>query len=221
MNFRHVLLLQAVASAFPQNGGQVVQPEAAVMEALFNPELYNHLTRQEPRLDAYLQSPSENIFRIQKSKTCGAVAGCPAWEGEVRELNGREYRIYCYNAPHGAYRWLPRARSLEQCEQQCHDNNLDCNGLTYYPLTQACSIIHSNDAAPYIFDVGVHKFGAIPVKSNMAFGAGMICPLPGSDNQVYDFKNQEHQFKMSCRNQFKGPRVPLGPVKNVYARPGI
>lgn len=43
----------------------------------------------------------------------------------------------------------------------------------------------------------------------------MICPLPGADNQVYDFgENKEYHFKLSCRNQFKGARRPLGPVKN-------
>jgi len=44
----------------------------------------------------------------------------------------------------------------------------------------------------------------------------MLCPLPGSDNQVYDFGDKkEYQFKLSCRNQFRGSRQALGPVKNV------
>lgn len=47
----------------------------------------------------------------------------------------------------------------------------------------------------------------------------MLCPLPGSDNQVYDFgANQDYQFKMSCTNQLNVPasaKKSLGIVKNV------
>ena len=47
----------------------------------------------------------------------------------------------------------------------------------------------------------------------------MLCPLPGSDNQVYDFgPAQDYQFKLSCVNQFNVPasaKKNLGKVKNV------
>ena len=42
-------------------------------------------------------------------------------------------------------------------------------------------------------------------KKDTAFEPGMVCPLPGSDNQVWDFGGKEFQFKMSCTNQFQVP----------------
>ncbi|KAL5418502.1 hypothetical protein PMIN03_000982 [Paraphaeosphaeria minitans] len=237
MLFRAILFLSASAWAFPQSGDDLRTEDPnspLVIEALTNPEVYEFLTRHEQRLGHGLQSPIKNVVHAQRNKKCGAATGCPAWEGEVRELNGREYRLYCFNAPWGSYQWLPPVQSLEECEQQCHNHQLDCNGLTYYPSTKACSVVYSKDAAPYVFDNGVQKFGAIPVKSSstyyptsqvpqqlimhgnvVAFSAGMLCPLPGADNQVYDFgDSQEYQFKLSCRNQFRGSRRALGPVKN-------
>ena len=56
-------------------------------------------------------------------------------------------------------------------------------------------------------------------KTDTAFGPGMVCPLPGSDNQVWDFGDEkEFQFKMSCMNQFRVPaqsKKDGGAVKNV------
>lgn len=193
---------------------------AAVIDALKDPDLYDKLSRLHLAQEN-TQSAIENIFdEAHKQKSsCGARAACPAYDGETRKINGREYNMYCTNAPWGSYFWLPKARNLGECEQRCHENSYDCNGLTFYPSTGACSIIYSKDAAPYIWDNGYQKIGAIPVKSEVAFGPGMVCPLPGSDNQVYDFdKEKKIRFKMSCRNQFKvdaKARRQLGTVRNV------
>lgn len=47
----------------------------------------------------------------------------------------------------------------------------------------------------------------------------MVCPLPGSDNQVYDFDEEKTmRFKMSCRNQFQinsRARKSTGTAKDV------
>ncbi|OCL07601.1 hypothetical protein AOQ84DRAFT_354884 [Glonium stellatum] len=186
----------------------------SVIEALSNPDLYARLSN--PTQQTPFEPPAP--FPSAASSSCGAQPVCPAYDGETRTLNGRKYRIYCHNAPWGTYFWLPAAKSLEECEAQCDKNSYDCNGLTYYPLTGACTLIYSKDAAPYIWDNGYPKIGAIPVDAGnqRAFGPGMMCPLPGSDNQVWDFG--KHQFKMSCTNQFKvaaSAKKNVGPVKDV------
>jgi hypothetical protein len=58
------------------------------------------------------------------------------------------------------------------------------------------------------------------VNTDNSFGPGMLCPLPGSDNQVYDFADKKYYFKLSCHNQFRHShrdRKQLGPVKDVDA----
>lgn len=188
-----------------------------VIEALSNQDLYARLSN--PTQQTPFEPPTP--FLSPSSSSCGAQPVCPAYDGEVRTINDRKYKLYCYNAPWGTYFWLPAAKSLEECEAQCHKNSYDCNGLTFYPLTGACSLIYSKNAAPYIWDNGYPKIGAIPVDGGnaMAFGPGMLCPLPGSDNQVWSFgKDQKQRFKMSCTNQFQVPassKKNLGPVKDV------
>ena len=186
-------------------------------EVLADPELYEQLSfpiKQSPLKFA------EDVFtKESQSSTCGIAAQCPSYEGKTAKLNGRKYRLYCYNAPWGSYFWLPTADSLEKCEAQCHQNSYDCNGLTFYPSTGACALIYSKDSEPYIWDNGYQKIGAIPADAEPAFSPGMLCPLPGSDNQVWDFgPAQDYQFKLSCTNQLKVPasaKKNLGRVKNV------
>jgi hypothetical protein len=192
----------------------------SVVEALANPDLYEQLV-QSSHTYADQQSPIASVFDgpwRSQSSSCGASTLCPAYEGQTRKINDREYRLYCINAPWGQYVWLPKSKTLLECEQKCHESKYDCNGLTFYPSTGACTAIYSKDSAPYIWDNGYQKIGAIPVKSDVAFSPGMLCPLPGSDNQVWDFADQKYRFKMSCRNQFRVDakfRKGLGAVKNV------
>ncbi|KAF2476609.1 uncharacterized protein BDR25DRAFT_391074 [Lindgomyces ingoldianus] len=194
---------------------------AAVIEALKDPDAYEQLSRHHHHrnYDDNGQTLIKSVFDDgRQHSSCGARTGCPAFEGQTRRINGRKYNLYCYNAPWGSYFWLPKSRNLNECERHCHENNYDCNGLTFYPSTGSCAIIHSRDAAPYVWDNGYQKIGAIPVESDVAFGPGELCPLPGSDNQVWDFTDKEYRFKMSCRNQFNVPvnaRRQLGPVRNV------
>ena len=189
----------------------------SVIEALSNPSIYERLATQFQQ--SPLQGPKNVFEKSSHVSTCGAGAECPSYEGKTATLNGREYNLYCINAPWGAYIWLPTAKSLEECEAQCHKNSYNCNGLTFYPSTGACSLIYSTDAEPYIWDNGYQKIGAIPAEAETAFGPGNLCPLPGSDNQVYDFGgNKEYQYKLSCMNQLNVPasaKKNIGTVKNV------
>lgn len=183
-----------------------------VIEALSSPDVYEKLSSR------FQQSPigSVDVFSIC-SKTCGTSPVCPAYEGKTESINGRYYNLYCINAPWGAYFWLPKAKTLSECEENCHKNSYDCNGLTFYPSTGACSLIYSTDAEPYIWDNGYQKIGAIPAeKTDNAFRPGSLCPLPCSDNQVLEIR--EYHFKMSCLNQFQVPasaKKQLGTIKNV------
>ena len=191
-----------------------------MIEILSNPTLYDEIAslnlHQSPLRPANpLANPSSS-----DPSTCGTTPICPAYEGEIRSVNGRDYTLYCYNAPWGSYIWLPTAKTFAECESNCHENNYKCNGLTFYPSTGACALVYSTDAEPYIFDNGYQKIGAVPAKkTDTAFGPGMVCPLPGSDNQVWDFgDNKEFQFKISCINQFQVPaqsKKDGGLVKNV------
>lgn len=186
----------------------------SVIEALSNPELYEKLSSR------FQQSPIPSIdLFTAKSKTCGTSSVCPAYEGKTESINGRDYNLYCINAPWGTYFWLPKAKSLSECEENCHKNSYDCNGLTFYPSTGACSLVYSTDAEPYIWDNGYQKIGAVPAKkTDTALGPGSLCPLPASDNQAYDFGPNKSSFKMSCLNQFQVPasaKKQLNTVKNV------
>ncbi|KAL8995211.1 MAG: hypothetical protein Q9169_004999 [Polycauliona sp. 2 TL-2023] len=182
----------------------------AVIEALSDPDLYDRLSSRFQQSPLY---PNDMFQSKISAETCGAPSTCPAWEGKVEKLNGREYTLYCINAPWGVYIWLPAAKSLEECEAKCHEKSEDCNGLTFYPTTGACTRISSKDATPYIWDNGTPKIGAIPVTNQpTAFPPGTLCPLPASDNQVWDYGPKgEYTFKMSCLNAFK---VPAAKKKN-------
>lgn len=99
MLFQTILLLQATVSAIPQIGGSVGQYTSTsrlttqhrhddpnspgVLEALSKPRVYESLSPHGNKLSTGLQTPIENLFRTKNLK-CGAEAGCPAWEGEVR-----------------------------------------------------------------------------------------------------------------------------------------
>ncbi|KAG6991020.1 hypothetical protein G7Y79_00058g091140 [Physcia stellaris] len=165
-----------------------------VIEALSSPSVYEQLAGplQQIPLEAV-----ENVFaESSQSSTCNVRAGCPAYEGKNETLNG--------------------PKSLEECEAQCHKNSYDCNGLTFYPSTGACTLIYSKDSEPYIWDNGYQKIGAIPADAEPALSPAMVCPLPKSDNQAY--KIGPHQFKLSCTNQLKVPasaKKNLGTVKTV------
>ncbi|KAL8716560.1 MAG: hypothetical protein Q9225_006120 [Loekoesia sp. 1 TL-2023] len=189
-----------------------------VIEALSNPEVYERLSAP---FQQSLQKTND-LFTSKSSETCGISTVCPAYEGKTETVNGREYNLYCINAPWGSYFWLPKAKSLAECEANCHRNSYDCNiqGLTFYPSTGACSLIYSKDASPYIWDNGYQKIGAIPVTNQpTAFPPGALCPLPASDNQVWFYgPNNEYPFKMSCLNAFQVPasaKKNLGFVKEV------
>ena len=146
-----------------------------------------------------------------ESSECGHTV-CPAYDGKESTINDRDYRLYCINAPFGSYAGLPAAKSLEDCEAKCHASAYDCKALTFYPSTGTCYVIYSQDAKPYIWDNGYQKIGAIRADLDMAHGPGMICPLPGSDNQVWDYGPDKDPFKMSCTNQLN---VPASAKKNV------
>ncbi|KAL9598177.1 MAG: hypothetical protein Q9219_004674 [cf. Caloplaca sp. 3 TL-2023] len=187
-----------------------------VIEALSNHDLYKKLSTDSQ------QSPlqSESLFTSKSSETCGTASVCPAYEGKTETINGREYNLYCINAPWGTYFWLPNSKSLAECEAHCHRNSYDCNGLTFYPSTGACSLIYSKDASPYIWDNGYQKIGAIPASNQpTAFPPGALCPLPASDNQVWFYgPESNYPFKMSCLNAFQVPasaKKNLGFVKEV------
>jgi hypothetical protein len=110
------------------------------------------------------------------------------------------------------------ANSLEGCKKRCHDADQKCNGIVYTPWTHGCSPQTTEDARPYIWNNPYPKFVAIPVNRKFTFGPGSLCPLPGSDNQVYDFGEKKHLFKLSCRNQFRSGVEDirqLGPVDDV------
>ncbi|KAI4227258.1 MAG: hypothetical protein LQ349_006744 [Xanthoria aureola] len=198
------------------NKGELSSPSAnlpnspEVIEALSNPDRYDQLSAR------FAQSPLrlDHVFKKDSSgDTCGIQSVCPAYEGKTEKINGRKYNLYCINAPWGSYFWLPAAKSLEECEANCHKNSYDCNGLTFYPTTGACSLIYSKDATPYIWDNGYPKIGAIPVSNQpTAFPPGTLCPLPASDNQVWHYgAHNEYPFKMSCLNAFN---VPAAAKKN-------
>ncbi|KAL8681087.1 MAG: hypothetical protein Q9224_006886 [Gallowayella concinna] len=188
-----------------------------VIKALSNPEYYEQLSS---RFQQSLLQPNDIFESKSSGGTCGASTVCPAYEGKTEEINGREYNIYCINAPWGNYYWLPTSKSLSECEAHCHKHSADCNGLTFYPTTGACSIVYSRDSYPYIWDNGVQKIGAIPTDNRpAAFGPGGLCPLPGSDNQVWHYgEYREYPFKISCRNAFQVPasaKKSLGVVGDV------
>ncbi|KAI4242009.1 MAG: hypothetical protein L6R40_004236 [Gallowayella cf. fulva] len=188
----------------PPNGFTDLPDSQNVIEALSNPEYYEQLSAR------FQQSPlqSTNIFKIKSSDaTCGVSSICPAYEGKTETINGREYNLYCINAPWGTYFWLPQAKSLPECEASCHKNSYDCNGITFYPSTGACALIYSTDSNPYIWDNGYQKIGAIPVSNQpTAFPPGGLCPLPASDNQVWFYgDNHDYPFKISCLNSFQVP----------------
>ncbi|KAL8668276.1 MAG: hypothetical protein Q9168_007094 [Polycauliona sp. 1 TL-2023] len=184
-----------------------------VIAALTNPDYYDELVA------GFQQSPlqANDLFKAETSGgTCGAPSVCPAWEGKIEKINGRKYRLFCINAPWGTYFWLPAAKSLEECEASCHNKpSYDCNGLTFYPNTGACTIIYSKDSRPYIWDNGTPKIGAIALTNQplaSTFVPGTICPLPASDNQVWHYgPTNESPFKVSCLNAFK---VPASAKKN-------
>ena len=206
-----------------RSGTNIVRPfielpdSASVIEALSNSDIYDQLASR------FQQSPlrSSSIFsKSSELSTCGSSPQCPAYEGETKKINGREYKLYCHNAPWGSYFWLPTSKSLSECEEKCHQNSYDCNGLTFYPSTGACSIVYSKDAEPYIWDNGYQKIGAIPAdKADTAFGPGSLCPLPGSDGQVWYFgPDNDQSYKISCLNQFQVPaanKKSIGTVKEV------
>ncbi|KAL8728229.1 MAG: hypothetical protein Q9166_005532 [cf. Caloplaca sp. 2 TL-2023] len=175
----------------------------SVIKALSDPEYYDQLSTR------FQQSPLQldDVFKSKSrtsDDTCGTASVCPAYEGKTETINGREYNLYCINAPWGTYFWLPTAKSLAECEANCHKNSYDCNGLTFYPSTGACALIYSPDSTPYIWDNGYQKIGAIPTNQPTAFGPGALCPLPASDNQVWNYgAYNEYPFKVSCLNSFQ------------------
>ena len=159
---------------------------------------------QSPKI---VQSPLEAITKSDSkcasSSSCGPATICPAYDGEHFTINGRNYRLYCINAPFGAFAGLPVAKSFADCEEKCHASSYDCNGLTFYPSLGHCYAIYSKDAKPYIWDNGYGKIGAIRSDLDMAIPPGGLCPLPGSDNQVLLIGDDDTPFKMSCTNQLK------------------
>ncbi|KAL8687027.1 MAG: hypothetical protein Q9218_006686 [Villophora microphyllina] len=74
-----------------------------VIKALSNPNIYQQL------VERFNQSPLKTIdvFKTQSSNTCGTGTVCPAYEGKTETINGREYNLYCINAPWDAspYIW--------------------------------------------------------------------------------------------------------------------
>ena len=95
-----------------------------MIEALSNPDRYDQLSAR------FAQSPLrlDHVFKKDSSSdTCGTQSVCPAYEGKTEKINGRKYNLYCINAPWGSYFWLPAAKSLEECEANCHKNSYDCN----------------------------------------------------------------------------------------------
>lgn len=168
-------------------------------------------------------SPISQLFDGEAATAqCGPHTYCPAFEGETRIVNGRKYKLYCINAPWGSYFWLPQAQSLGECESKCHNykGNYDCNALTYYPSTKNCALIYSKDAKPYIWDNGYAKVGMVKDELDMGLGPGQVCPLPTSENQVWDFdvEGSKVQFKMSCTQQFNVPpsaKKSVGQTKTV------
>lgn len=82
-------------------------------------------------------------------------------------------------------------------------------------------MVYSKDAKPYIWDNGYQKIGAIRAELNSSHTPGTICPLPGSDNQVWDIgqtETDDPSYKLSCTNQFKVPasaKKNLGGVEDV------
>ncbi|KAF2803369.1 uncharacterized protein BDZ99DRAFT_526723 [Mytilinidion resinicola] len=204
----------------------------AVAQAL--PPL-NSLTDSAVALSSQPQSPLSQLS-ISLSFDLGPTLICPPYEGFVRTINGRAYHLYCFNAAYGAWAWLPASKSLAECEAHCHAGSLDCNGLTWFPLTTACAVVYSKDALPYIWDNGYQKVAAVPLNhTSAAFGPGMLCPLPGSDNQVWAFDPQlptpfspssldpltrnpaTSRFKLSCTNQFAVPPTAKKPIGDVLS----
>ena len=175
-----------------------------VIDMLSNPTLYNEIAFSDKSI-------------------CGVKPICPAYEGEVRVINGRDYVVYCYNAAYGSYIYLGTSKTQAECESNCHKNSQPCNGFNFNPVDGSCYIIYSTDAQPYIWDDGRQKVGAVPAnKTDTAFTPGMLCQLPASDNQVWKYgETEDVQFKMSCTNQFNVPTKSKkvvgigGVVKNV------
>ncbi|KAF2492860.1 hypothetical protein BU16DRAFT_583924 [Lophium mytilinum] len=182
------------------------------------------------------QIPNSLSSGLGLPSTCGPTPVCPPYEGFIRNVNSRAYRLYCFNAPYGAWAWLPASKTLAECESHCHASTLECNGLTWFPLTNACAVVYSKDAQPYIWDNGYQKVAAIPLNHSIAaFGPGMLCPLPGSDNQVWAFNPQlptpfppssadpltgntaTVRFKLSCTNLFAVPPAAKKPVGEVLS----
>ncbi|KAI4244811.1 MAG: hypothetical protein L6R42_010345, partial [Xanthoria sp. 1 TBL-2021] len=162
-----------------------------VIEALSNPDLYDQLSAR------FAQSPlqSNDIFKKESSgDRYGTRSVCPAYEGKNETINGREYNLYCINAPWGAFFWLSKAKSLEECEANCHKNSYDCN-----PPASATT------ATP--------KSAPSPSPTNPPPPPpGTLCPLPASDNKVWHYAPyNQYPFKMSCLNAFN---VPATEMKN-------
>lgn len=190
---------------------QAIPSQASVLQHDFHLSL--GVQNQSPRpAQSPLEASTKLDHKCASSSTCGPATVCPAFDGEHFTINGRNYRLYCINAPFGSYAGLPAAKSLADCEEKCHASAYDCNALTYYPSVGTCYAIYSKNAKPYIWDNGYAKIGAIRADSEAAIEPGGICPLPGSDNQVWLMGDDNVPFKMSCTNQLK---VPVTGKKNV------
>ncbi|KAL8683930.1 MAG: hypothetical protein Q9186_000141 [Xanthomendoza sp. 1 TL-2023] len=179
------MLLAALTTMLAASYALPPSPDA--IKALSNPEYYEQLSS---RFQQSLLQPND-IFKSKSSDdTCGPSTVCPSYEGKTEEINGREYNIYCFNAPWGDYGWLPNSKSLSECEAHCHQHKDPCNvRQTLLQLLKQVTI------------------GAVPTSNQAAaFGPGGICPLPGADNQVWYYgAEREYPFKISCTNAFKVP----------------
>lgn len=89
----------------------------------------------QPQSSLKLKASTKSSHKCIDSSSCGPSTVCPAYEGEDKNINGRDYRLYCINAPFGSYTGLPTAKSLDDCEAKCHASAYDCNALTFYPST--------------------------------------------------------------------------------------
>ena len=190
---------------------QAIPSQASVLQHDVHLSLGVH--GQSPRpAQSPLEASTQSDRKCASSSTCGPATVCPAFDGEHFTINGRNYRLYCINAPFGSYAGLPAAKSLADCEEKCHASAYDCNALTYYPSVGTCYAIYSKNAKPYIWDNGYAKIGAIRADLDAAIEPGGICPLPGSDNQIWLMGDDNTPFKMSCTNQLN---VPATGKKNV------
>ncbi|KAI4267245.1 MAG: hypothetical protein L6R38_008343 [Xanthoria sp. 2 TBL-2021] len=88
-----------------QQGPSANLPNSSeVIEALSNPDLYDQLSA---RFAQSTLQPDDVFKKDSSDDTCGTRPVCPAYEGRTETINGREYNLYCINAPKDAtpYIW--------------------------------------------------------------------------------------------------------------------